>query len=130
MSFSKDLEKFKQRALAEAEKERRAICVELLRSVVMDTPVLTGRARGNWQMSANTPKRSTTTRESPSWSTVVSEEQNNVGQLGDTVYLTNNLPYIYRIEYDGWSKSKAPQGMVRRNVERIKSILRNRRLSR
>lgn len=41
----------------------------------------------------------------------------------DVMYLRNNLPYAYRIEYEGWSKVKAPEGMVRRNVARFRRIL-------
>ena len=42
------------------------------------------------------------------------------------VYLTNNLPYAARIEYDGWSHTKAPEGMVRKNVIRITQNLKTR----
>ncbi len=127
MSFKADLGKFKQKALDSADRERRAICVELFKSVVMNTPVDTGRARGNWQMSPNVPKSNTTDRLSPSFSTVISQEMNNVGKLGDSVHMTNNLPYIQRLEY-GYS-GKAPEGMVRKSVERISALIRNRKLT-
>ena len=41
----------------------------------------------------------------------------NQYRLGDTITLSNNLPYAMRLEY-GWSK-KAPAGMVRLNVARF-----------
>jgi hypothetical protein len=34
---------------------------------------------------------------------------------GDTIYITNSLPYANRIEYEGWS-SQAPSGVVRLTV--------------
>lgn len=39
------------------------------------------------------------------------------------MFFTNNLPYAERIEYDGWSRFKAPQGMVRKNVVRWDDIV-------
>ena len=41
---------------------------------------------------------------------------------GNVVYLTNNLPYAQRLEYEGWSK-QAPAGMVRVNMARIADIM-------
>jgi hypothetical protein len=40
------------------------------------------------------------------------------------IFLSNSLPYAARIEFDGWSHTKAPQGMVRRNVARFNQLLR------
>lgn len=39
--------------------------------------------------------------------------------FGRLVYFTNNLPYARRIEYDGYSSVKAPQGMLRININRF-----------
>jgi hypothetical protein len=40
--------------------------------------------------------------------------------VGDLYYLTNNLPYIERLEY-GWSK-QAPGGMVRKNMQNFNRL--------
>ncbi|WP_162455859.1 hypothetical protein [Pseudoxanthomonas kalamensis] len=37
--------------------------------------------------------------------------------------MANNLPYANRIEYDGWSHTKAPAGMVRVSFARIRQIV-------
>lgn len=128
MSLKGDLSKFTVNTLDRADKERRAICSEVLTSVVMMTPVDTGRARGNWQVSANTAKYSEIDRTSKNWSSVVANELQNIGKLGDTVHITNNLPYIERLEY-GYS-GQAPEGMVRKTLARIRALIANRKLSR
>lgn len=128
MSFKGDITKFSAKALNEADKEKRAICSALFRSVVMDTPVDSGRLRGNWQISPNNPKRGTIERNDKGGGSTISAELRNLGKLADTVYMTNNLPYAQRIEY-GYSKTH-PAGMVRKNVARIKSLIARRRLSR
>ena len=42
-------------------------------------------------------------------------------------YLTNNLPYANKMEYGG--SAQAPQGMVRINIQRLKSSLESRNKS-
>jgi hypothetical protein len=70
-----------------------------------------GRARANWFPTINSPSddttESTSTNESASRITGIQKEI-----VGNVYYLTNNLPYIRRLEYDNWSK-QAPRGMVR-----------------
>jgi len=69
-----------------------------------------GRARANWFPSIDSPSDDTTeqtTNESASRITGIQEQI-----AGNVYYLTNNLPYIRRLEYDNWSK-QAPRGMVR-----------------
>ncbi len=70
-----------------------------------------GRARANWFPTIGTPSDDTTdstsTNESASRITGIKEQI-----AGNVYYLTNNLPYIRRLEYDNWSQ-QAPRGMVR-----------------
>ncbi len=70
-----------------------------------------GRAKANWFPTIGTPSDDTTdstsTNESASRITGIKEQI-----AGNVYYLTNNLPYIRRLEYDNWSK-QAPRGMVR-----------------
>jgi len=68
-------------------------------------------ARANWFPTIGQPSddttESTNTNESASRITGIKEQI-----AGNVYYLTNNLPYIRRLEYDNWSK-QAPRGMVR-----------------
>ncbi|WHI52715.1 hypothetical protein P3339_08125 [Microbulbifer sp. MLAF003] len=122
MKFSASLKQFNEDALAEADRLYRATNIELFNSVIRDTPVDTGRARGNWQTTVGTPAQSSSLRLDRSGAEAQAEVIQNVSGLDKVNYLINNLPYIQPLEY-GHSK-QAPAGMVRRNVLRIKSIIR------
>ena len=123
MSFAKDFERFAKLTNASLDETGRAIVLELFGSVIKDTPVDTGRARGNWQTSMDSPATGEIDRkgEGPALAEV-SQQAASFG-AGKVIYLTNNLPYIYRLEYLGWSQ-QSPDGMARKNVARIQSIVR------
>ena len=122
MSFASDVAKFAKLAGASVDETGRAIVLELFGSTIKDTPVDTGRARGNWQTSMDSPATGETDRKSEQAALAeVSQEAASFG-AGKVIYLSNGLPYIMRLEY-GWSKQQ-PGGMVRRNVARIQSIVR------
>ena len=122
MSFAKDFERFAKLTNASLDETGRAITLELFGSVIKDTPVDTGRARGNWQTSLGSPKDSEINRNGsgPALAEVASESAKFC--MGKVIYLANNLPYIYRLEF-GWSQQQ-PGGMVRRNAARIQSMVR------
>lgn len=122
MSFGKRVARFRKRAIKATDDTRRAIIIELFSSVILDTPVDTGRARGNWQTSTNTPKRAELNRKDKPGTAAIAEIEANLGKPGSTVYLANNLPYIVDLEYG--SSKQAPKGMVRKNVARVRTIIR------
>ena len=125
MSFSAQISQYGKGTRDKIDRLRRGITLKLLGAVVMDTPVLSGRLRGNWRVSEGTPVLDATDRVDPTGTVVMSEVTAAVqASTGDTaVYLANNLPYAKRIEYDGWSHTKAPEGMVRRNVARFNQLI-------
>lgn len=90
MSFAVDVGKFSTGAVGKIERTRRGVFIKLAGTGIADTPVLTGRLRGNWQSSVASP-------------------------------LTGELPL--RPEFDGWSCTKAPAGMLRKNVVRFQRIV-------
>jgi len=119
MSFSRKVRRFHVDSMEKADRVYRATAVEIFNSVIRDTPVDTGRARGNWQATTESPAQGQTSRAGAA--AAQGEVIQKVGGLETTTYLTNNLPYIQRLEY-GYSK-QAPQGMVRRNVARLQQII-------
>lgn len=119
MSFSNQVRNFRRKAIGGAGRIRRAVAIELLSSVVLDTPVDTGRARGNWQTTTKRPAQGTTERSDSDGGMVVNEIVSQVSD--DVIYMTNNLPYIQRLE-EGYS-GQAPAGMVRKNAARIQRII-------
>lgn len=122
MSFSADLRRVSTKLGTSLDQTRRAVIVELYGSVILDTPVDTGRARGNWQTSVGQPVGGVIARDDKGGSAATAQVSSNLGKLGDTVFMSNNLPYIEGLE-EGDSK-QAPAGMVRKNFARIQAILR------
>lgn len=104
---------------------QRAVGIKLFSAIIMDSPVLTGRLRGNWNASLDTPNKSTVGGEDKSGAGSISRvvSMAMAGDQDNVFILNNSMPYAYRIEYEGWSKVKAPEGMVNRNVIRFKRIL-------
>lgn len=117
--FQQQLRGFGIKALDKVDKVRRASILELFRLVIYATPVDTGRLRGNWQTTINSPASRELDRESAD--AAMAEAVANLGSLVDVVWLTNNLPYAEAIEY-GHSK-QAPEGMVRRHVAMWRRIV-------
>lgn len=125
MSFASDLRRFSKTTKQNVDEVQRAVGIALFSAVIMDTPVDSGRLRGNWQASRNAPVSITTSRRDVTGRTTIGAVKASIGdsKATDVLYLTNNLPYAQRIEYDGWSHTKAPEGMVRKNVARFRAIL-------
>lgn len=124
-SFSAQISQYSKGTRDKIEAVRRGVILKLFSAVILDTPVLTGRLRGNWRVSEGQPILDTVDRVDPSGAAVLTEVQAaTAASKGDTsMFLTNSLPYAARIEYDGWSHTKAPEGMVRRNVRRFNQLI-------
>ena len=118
---------FKVKAMAQSEAKIKKAFIGLSSDIIMDTPVLSGRLKNNWFVSVNQGSNETTERTG-------NESIGRVNavkfKLGDTLYLTNNLPYAEKIEFglypspsktgktvNGFS-AKAPAGMCRKNIIR------------
>jgi hypothetical protein len=76
-----------------------------------------GTLRGNWQPSIGQPVSGTITRTDSSGAAVTSDiaREGQRLNIGAVFYMTNNLPYAARIEFDGWS-TQASAGMMRIEV--------------
>lgn len=124
MSFSTDLEEFKQRVLEQYKQVYRMSVFDLFSSIIVETPVDKGVLRNNWFAEIGSPNFSKVLDETTTEAEVISRMQTKVNgiQISDTTFFTNNMPYAERIEFDGWS-GKAPQGMVRVNVARWDAIV-------
>lgn len=88
--------------------------IDLFGRVIQRSPVDTGRFRGNWQVSNGTPILNTIDRLDVDGMASTDAAIDAVMALptGQVTYLSNALPYAYRLEYEGWSQ-QAPAGMVR-----------------
>lgn len=118
--FAIDLKKFGEITREQGRVIFRKIALDLDARIVLGTPVDTGRARGNWFPSINTPSsRVDLSASDKSGGSAISAAQGivTVADLGDTIWFTNNLPYILPLE-NGHSK-QAPIGMVDVNLNAV-----------
>lgn len=119
-NFALDLKKFGEVTREQAKIIFRKISLELDARIVLSTPVDTGRARGNWFPSLNSPSsRIEMDASDKSGSGAMSAAQGivNIADLGETIWFTNNLPYILPLE-NGHS-GQAPEGMVDVNLNAV-----------
>jgi len=121
--FTVDISRFVKRAKAAPGIVVRRASLELMTSIVLKTPVDTGRARASWQVSLNRvdPTVTYTAIDKDGAKTIVrGAAAINQWRDGDTIVLFSNLPYMPVLEYgrdDGRPGSKqAPQGMVRVSI--------------
>lgn len=138
-SFSQQVAVFARKAQGRADLAVRKITKAVLTDIVMASPVgnpelwaegsrpepgyVGGQFRGNWQVSVGAPAVGTIDNIDPEGSSTIAAGRAVIlsATLGDTIYITNNLPYARRIEY-GWSR-QAPAGVVRITVARYSQIV-------
>jgi len=121
MTFESDLERFARRVGKSLDETCRGITIKWFSSTIMSTPVDTGRLRGNWQASQETPVSGTTDDIDKNGSATISKFIRKIGGAGSVNYLVNNLDYAEKIEFGG--SNQAPRGMVRINHARILRIV-------
>ncbi|MAF43765.1 MAG: hypothetical protein CMI54_06325 [Parcubacteria group bacterium] len=121
MSFAANIAAFATNTGLSIENAYKGAVFELGASIIDDTPVDTGRARGNWQTSVNSPKTRILQTVDEDGSIALSKLEKNVGGINETTYIRNNLPYIKALE-EGHS-NQAPAGMARKNVIRWERLV-------
>ena len=124
MSWESDWKKIESKIDRTLDQGIRATILELSTAIIKDTPAKTGRARGNWQASIGrgaTGEVSVVNKRAGEAKAISNVNQKASVAVGDLYYLTNNVPYIERLEY-GWSK-QAPGGMVRKNMQNFNRLL-------
>jgi hypothetical protein len=124
VGFSNAIARFAAATGRNIEEIHKATSLRLFRAVILSSPVLTGRLRANWLTSV-TDAATGTVEGNGFDSLVLLGKVIDEHKPGEALVLANNLPYAARIEYDGWSHTKAPRGMVRINVTRFTKLLRD-----
>lgn len=115
-TFSIDLSKFAKKAMGNVKQVVGQACFAIGEDIKTPaTPMDTGRARAGWiwqtgSISAYKPPKGNypDSGKGPAITPF---------NLGDTLYLANNVEYIKVLE-DGWSKKQAPAGMVKVTLTR------------
>ena len=128
MSTHSDIERVRKKLNTNGDKLMRGVVLEALKRIKNRTPVDTGRARNNWNVSEGSPDYGTTTA---TGDTALARGAAVIANLkfGDTAYITNGLPYIPTLEYGGYGPGpktvggfsrQAPAGMVGITVAELK----------
>lgn len=126
--FTTDLETFRNNSMNKVDQVTRMVALEVFRRIIMRTPVDTGRARGNWICTIAVPAEmmqglaavNDTDRSGRSTIATMTEEVLGWKPEDVAIFLTNNLPYIERLE-NGYSK-QAPAGMVAVTISEFDGI--------
>lgn len=102
----------------------RALTLEALGRLILRTPVKTGRAQNNWNVGISRPNTATDDLEAyPEGGQLALARGTpvaGVARAGDTVFITNALPYIQPLE-DG-SSTQAPKGMIAVTVAELQNV--------
>ena len=122
--FSKQIEDFTKNVEAAIDQSLQEIVIEIGSSVVMLSPVLTGRFRGNWQLTLGTPSNFSLNTYDPIGSATIAEivQKAQFFTDGQVAYIVNNLTYGPLIETGDHSR-KAPNGVVRVTAARFLEIV-------
>lgn len=122
MSFGSDMRSATKRIEDAHNKITRAATLDFFSGTIKDTPVDTGRARGNWQTAVGSAPQSVIERDDKGGTAAIAEvEAKTPTGAGQETFMANNLPYIEDLE--NGSSQQAPSGMVRRNLARVQRIV-------
>lgn len=114
MAVVKGLKRVIRNIRKRTNKRTQSIFKEIYVEVWNRTPVDTGALRANWNVTKGKPS-------------VAFDSSNTSGRMkpvpvvnkDDFLYLANGAPYARRIEFEGWSRNKAPQGMLRIGIQTV-----------
>lgn len=123
--FSLDISKWVKKAGGNVNAVIRKVAFDIGARIIMRTPVDTGRARGNWVLGIGSPTIQGTDQvdsyktkansnglgNSSAKSALLAGLSDFVPGDGKSIFITNSVPYIGRLEYG--SSKQAPSGMVR-----------------
>ena len=105
-------------------------------NIVKETPVDDGRARNNWFLSVSTPSSAITTSKAKGLGAIRQLSSMPKRVLNRKIYYTNNLPYISKLEYGGFTdkpetdktingfSKQAPGGFVRKTLIEMQNKIR------
>ena len=145
MTFKADLSRFAEKTGLAGDVIIRKIGLDVFRKVVQKSPVDTGRFRGSWQIGINRvdpsvigggkegfdlteqagPVKTTTGAPITGEETTRALSRLATAKLGDTIYVSNNLPYARPLENGHSKQAPGPNAILGRTVAEIESEIRN-----
>lgn len=133
-TFTVDIGSFINKAKQNAVDVAAGTALDLSKRVILRTPVDTGRARGNWIPSINVVSTEVRNISPDAGSEIKAPAESKASQIaignvinvadnvaGNIFYLTNNLPYIRKLEFG--SSQQSPAGMVRVSIQELLASL-------
>lgn len=122
--FTKQIEAFAKATEQAIEKTFQDIVVEVGTTVIRLSPVLTGRFRGNWQMTVGAPSSHSLNTTDPEGDATIADLKIMAATLtpGEIAYIANNLTYGYNIETTGWQVTP-PYMPVRRTKAQFDALV-------
>ena len=109
--FNAALDKATEKIKGDIQKFIKLVCLETFKRFIMRTAVQTGRARGNWQVEIN--RAASGIVNESLWSRVFEIGAAKLAKIPpfSVIHITNNVEYIYYLEYVRRSKQH-PEGML------------------
>lgn len=103
MSFSIQIDNFVNETLQAIDNTLQEIVIKIGDSLVYLTPVLTGRLRGNWQLTLGAPSNQSLVRYDKDGGVTMRDLESKAALFtaGQVAYIVNNLIYAEKIEKYG-----------------------------
>jgi len=122
-SFADQMKAWERKAERKMDLAVRKIALEMFRRIILKSPVLSGRFRGNWQLAiGSVPEGTLELDDKTGTATIAKGAATAMGfNAGETIFFANNLPYARRLE-EGYSQ-QAPNGMVALTIQEFQSVV-------
>lgn len=137
--FSLAFQNITTKSIKKTENVIKKTVFDLTSSIIQGSPTDTGRFRGNWQVSFDTPTDNKLSNLDKSGNATISKigTQINSNKVPLVYWINNNLPYGNSLEYGLYPKNsktgktingfsvQAPMGFVRLNIIRFNKFLKD-----
>lgn len=122
--FNREVTQFAKSIPGKVTVMQKKIVLEALRRLVKKTPVDTGRARGNWQVTIGSPVDGQLDKKDPEGDSTIAIGLAALAGLPpfQVVWISNNVDYIEFLE-EG-SSGQAPEGMLAITIEELRNMFR------
>lgn len=117
--FTRSLEGFAKLTTQAMTNALRELVVDVGACVIKFSPVLTGRFKGNWQMTIGKPSSHSLPEYDPEGDATLAKIKMMAQTLnpGEVAYIVNNLTYAYNVEVTGWQVTPPYQPVQRTLAE-------------
>lgn len=115
MTFARDVRRSHARVRRRTQLAIQKITIEAANIVILKSPVDTGRFRGNWNVTIGSIDYTTNDALDPSGDNFRRKAEFTISDfdVGQVLYISNNLPYARRLEFGYSDQAPSPPGIVR-----------------